>query len=280
MMKHIILIITTVLCCLGLSAQTDSVFYIQGSVGRLATHLQLPQIETAQKLPIVILCHGFMGCMDGELFDDISSDLVAKGIGVVRFDFNGHGKSDGEFRNMTVPNEIEDAKTVIKWVRTQNFAKNISLLGHSQGGVVAAMTAGELGDIEIRSLVLMAPAAVLRDDALRGNTMGAMYDPWNIPEYITMPNGLKLGRDYIVAARELPIYEIASRYTGPTFIIHGKADRIVPYTYGERFRHDLENASIRLIDGEDHSFTGNTAQAASLASDWLYSEICLDPNRQ
>lgn len=95
-----------------------------------------------------------------------------------------------------------------------------------------------------------------------------------------MPNGLKLGRDYIVAARELPIYEIASRYTGPTFIIHGKADRIVPYTYGERFRHDLENASIRLIDGEDHSFTGNTAQAASLASDWLYSEICLDPNRQ
>lgn len=137
MMKHIILIITTVLCCLGLSAQTDSVFYIQGSVGRLATHLQLPQIETAQKLPIVILCHGFMGCMDGELFDDISSDLVAKGIGVVRFDFNGHGKSDGEFRNMTVPNEIEDAKTVIKWVRTQNLQNNLiarTLSRRSSGG--------------------------------------------------------------------------------------------------------------------------------------------------
>lgn len=264
----------------GLSAQTDSTFYIQESVGRLATHLQLPQTGGNKKLPVVILCHGFMGNMDNELFNDISADLVAKGIGVVRFDFNGHGKSDGEFQHMTVLNEIEDVKEVIRWIRNQDFTKNISLLGHSQGGVVAAMTAGELGDKEIKSLVLMAPAAVLRDDALRGNTMGAMYDPWNIPEYITMPNGLKLGRDYIAAARELPIYEIASRYTGPTFIIHGKADRIVPYTYGERFRHDLENASIRLIDGEDHSFTGNTAQAASLASDWLYSEICLDPNRQ
>ena len=50
MMKHIILIITTVLCCLGLSAQTDSVFYIQGSVGRLATHLQLPQIRDSPKI--------------------------------------------------------------------------------------------------------------------------------------------------------------------------------------------------------------------------------------
>ena len=272
-MKHIISIIITVLCSLNLFAQTDSTFYIQGSVGRLAARLQMPQSDTNKKLPIVILCHGFMGNMDNELFDDISADLVAKGIGVVRFDFNGHGKSDGEFQNMTVPNEIEDAKEVIRWVRNQDFTKNISLLGHSQGGVVAAMTAGELGNKNIKSLVLMAPAAVLRDDALRGNTMGAIYDPWNVPEYITMPNGLRLGHDYIVIARELPIYEMASRYTGPTFIIHGKADRIVPYTYGERFKHDMKNATIRLIDGENHGFTVDTAKNAGIAADWLYKEL-------
>ena len=134
----------------GLSAQTDSTFYIQESVGRLATHLQLPQTGGNKKLPVVILCHGFMGNMDNELFNDISADLVAKGIGVVRFDFNGHGKSDGEFQHMTVLNEIEDVKEVIRWIRNQDFTKNISLLGHSQGGVVGGMAAGELGVKEIK----------------------------------------------------------------------------------------------------------------------------------
>ena len=258
---------------LGLHAATDSTFYIRGSVGQLATHLQLPSGQSGKKVPIVILCHGFTGNMDNGLFNDIASDLLAKGIGVVRFDFNGHGKSEGEFQNMTVPNEIEDAKAVIGWVGRQKFTANISLLGHSQGGVVAAMTAGELGKKEIKSLVLMAPAAVLRDDALRGNTMGSIYDPWNVPEYVRMPNGLRLGHDYIVAARELPIYETASRYTGPTYIIHGKADRIVPYTYGERFRHDMKHASICLINGEDHGFSMDTPRAARIVSDWLYSRL-------
>lgn len=273
-MKHLIITLFLVaVCSHGMSAQVDSTFYVQGSVGRLSARLQMPETANGKKCPIVILCHGFMGNKDSRLFDEISKDLVGKGIGVVRFDFNGHGKSDGEFRYMTVPNEIADTKAIIDWTKRQPFTKNISLLGHSQGGVVASMTAGELGKKEIKSLVLMAPAAVLRDDALRGNTMGAKYDPWNAPEYVTMPNGLKLGHDYIVTARELPIYETASRYTGPVFIIHGKADNIVPYTYGERFGHDLKNASIRLMPGEDHSFTHYTAEAAEIAADWLEKEL-------
>jgi pimeloyl-ACP methyl ester carboxylesterase len=34
------------------------------------------------------------------------------GIASVKFDFNGHGESEGEFSGMTVPNEIEDAKYI------------------------------------------------------------------------------------------------------------------------------------------------------------------------
>ena len=74
---------------------------------------------------------------------------------------------------MTVLNEIEDLKDVISWAQAQPWVENISLLGHSQGGVVVSMTTGELGDSIIKNVVLMAPAAVLRDDAIRGNTQGA-----------------------------------------------------------------------------------------------------------
>lgn len=249
----------------------NEVFTLDGARGKLAARLQLPELPGTGKVPIVILCHGFMGNMDYALFDAIAAHLVGCGIGVLRFDFNGHGKSEGDFTGMTVLNEIEDAKKVVAWTMQQPYTENVSLLGHSQGEVVAAMTAGQMGYPRIRSLVLMAPAAVLHDDALRGNTMGAVYDPWNAPDSVELFNGLKLGKDFIETARDLPIYEVASRYTGPTLVVHGRKDAIVPYTYGERFAHDLPTAHIRIIEDEDHSFCRHMAEATAAAAGWLKS---------
>ena len=272
-LKKLFFTLALMLGCISASAQTDSTFYIKGPMGRLAARLQLPALQQGEKCPMVILCHGFTANMQGPLFDTISDKLTEAGIGVVRFDFNGHGASEGDFINMTVPNEIDDALAVIAFTRNLPQTASISLLGHSQGGVVSAMTAGRLGKYAIRSVVLMAPAAVLRDDALRGNTMGVVYDPCHAPEYITMPSGHKLGRNYIQTALELPIYETASRYDGPVLVIHGMDDRIVPYTYGERFHQTMKKSEMTLIPGENHGFGANLPYATSVASSWLIKKL-------
>lgn len=238
-------------------------------MGRLAARLQMPAVGEGEICPVVILCHGFTGNMGGKLFDTIAGQLVSGGVGVMRFDFNGHGNSDGDFVNMTVPNEIDDLMAIIAFTRNLPHTGDIALLGHSQGGVVAAMTAGRLGDKVIKGEVLMAPAAVLRDDALRGSTMGATYDPWHLPEYVALPSGHKLGRDYIQTALDLPVYSTAARYRGLSLVIHGMADRIVPYTYGQRFGEVMSGCEVVLVPGEDHGFSSNTGYAASVAAKWL-----------
>jgi len=265
------LIGVTALCGYGQNIES---FTIKGAEGNLYAELQKPETNDG-KMPLVIICHGFTGNCKRELLTDIANDLEAYGISSLRFDFNGHGKSEGRFQDMTVVNEIEDLKKVISWAQAQPWVANISLLGHSQGGVVAGMVAGELGDNVIKSVVLMAPAAVLRDDALRGSTMGAHYDPWNMQgDYVQLPfGGMKLGRKYIETAVSLPIYETSLRYTGPVFIIHGTHDNIVPYTYGERYHQGYKNSSIKLRPGEDHSFTGSTAEAALDAANWLKTQL-------
>ncbi len=270
---RILIFLMAILSASGLFAQQSDTLELNGSQGRLFAMLQRP--DTAETSPLVILCHGFSGNCRSELFDDIADDLYQNGIATLRFDFNGHGKSEGLFQDMTVPNEIEDLKDVIKWAEKQPWVENVSLLGHSQGGVVASMTAGELGDKTIKSLVLMAPAAVLRDDALRGNTMGAVYDPWNLTsDFIQLPfGGLKLGRKYIETAVNLPIYETAFNYDGPVLVIHGTHDRIVPYTYGERYNQGYKHSCIKLIPGEDHGFSAYTSEAALYASDWLIKQL-------
>ena len=242
---------------------------IDGDHGRLQAILQKPALQQGQQCPMVVFCHGFGGSKDGPLFELIADSLQRHGIASVRFDFNGHGESEGQFQDMTVPNEIEDAKKVIEYVRDLRYVSGVALVGHSQGGVVAAMTAGELGTEDISAVVLMAPAAVLRDDAIRGNTMGKTYNPLDPPEYVELWGGRKLGRQYIKTAFRLPIYETAAKYQGPALVIHGTADRVVPYTYGLRFHQQWPRSEYVEQDYFDHGFMQNIYRTTDIVSNFL-----------
>ncbi len=211
------------------------------------------------------------------MFELIADTLQAHGIASIRFDFNGHGDSEGAFQDMTVPNEIEDAKKVVAYVRDLKFVSDLAIVGHSQGGVVASMTAGQLseqlGQPAFKAVALMAPAAVLRDDAIRGNTMGKMYDPFDPGEYVELFGGLKLGGNYIRTAFSLPIYETAAKYQGPALIIHGTADRVVPYTYGERFHEIWPKSELVIQDYFDHGFSQNIYRSTDIVADFLIRQL-------
>jgi pimeloyl-ACP methyl ester carboxylesterase/peroxiredoxin len=252
---------------------TKELLTIDGGKGKLAAILQKPAVKPGEQCPVAILCHGFGGSKEGIMFDLIADSLSAHGIASIRFDFNGHGQSEGDFKDMTVPNEVEDAKKVYEYVQSLNWAGKTALLGHSQGGVVAGMTAGELGTGNIAAVVLMAPAGVLRDDAIRGNTMGKMYNPLDPPEYVELWGGRKRGRNYIRTAFALPIYETAARYEGPACIIHGTADTVVPYTYGERYHSLWKGSELHILDYYDHGFMQNIYRACDIASEYLIRQL-------
>ena len=142
-------------------------------------------------------------------------------------------------------------------------------MGYSQGGVGASMLAGELGADSIKSLVLMAPAAVLKDQALAGTTLGQTFDPNHVPKYIPIFKGLKLGRDYIEEAQKLPIYETAALYHGDVCIIHGASDTVVDYAYSERYHREYEKSELHLINNENHTFTYDMKQSVDIAVEFL-----------
>ena len=253
---------------------------IDGGKGRLVGIIQKPELAQGQRCPMVMLCHGFGGRKEGPLFEIIADSLAKHGIASIRFDFNGHGESEGEFVDMTVPNEIEDAKKVFEYVRDLRYVSDIAIVGHSQGGVVAAMTAGELEPGDIKAVALMAPAAVLRDDAIRGTIMGKQVEgnPLDPPEYIEIWDGKKLGREYIKSAFWLPIYPTAAKYKGKAIIVHGTADRVVPFTCGERFNEIWPESQLVILDEFDHGFSQNIYRATTIVSDFLISVLKPFPN--
>ena len=256
--------------------KSETVF-IDGDHGRLKALIQKPELQQGEQCPMVVFCHGFNGSKDGPMFELMADTLQAHGIASIRFDFNGHGESEGEFKDMTVPNEIEDAKKVVAYVRDLRYVSSLAIVGHSQGGVVASMTAGqlseELGEPAFQAVALMAPAAVLRDDAIRGSVMGAQFDPFDPGEYVDLWGSLKLGAKYIRTAFSLPIYETAVKYQGPALIIHGNGDRVVPYTYGERFHQIWPKSELVIQEYYDHVFTQNVYRTTDIVSDYLIKQL-------
>ena len=119
---------------------------------------------------------------------------------------------------MTVPNELEDAAALLNYARGLDFATEVYVAGHSQGGVVAGLLAGCYPDA-VRRLLLLAPAASLKDDALAGRCMEAVYDASRVPDRVDVGGGRVVGGLYFRLAQNLTIYETTGRYTGPAMIV-------------------------------------------------------------
>lgn len=243
---------------------------LQGDHGKLAAVLQTP--DGKENYPMVMLLHGFTSSKDDPIMTSLANQLEQRGIGSIRIDFNGHGASEGRFQDMTIPNEIEDAKHLYAYVKTLPQVTKVAVAGHSQGGVVTSMLAGELGKGKLKAEVLLSPAAVLRDNILQGVWFDLRMDPENPPETVSVL-GHTLGRNYIETAKTLPIYETARKYTGPVCIIQGTGDVLVPYTYAQRYHDYLKHSELHLLKGYDHSYTQDVQAATKIAADFLAGKL-------
>ncbi|MBR1570232.1 MAG: hypothetical protein IJ651_05835 [Bacteroidales bacterium] len=94
-------------------------FEIQGPQGALSCKINLPEGFDTEKgrCPMVILMHGIFSSKDYNPMPAIAKGLARAGIASIRFDFNGHGKSQGRMQDMTVEKEIADAMTVYQYVK-------------------------------------------------------------------------------------------------------------------------------------------------------------------
>lgn len=273
-MKYMKSTILTVVAALGLTftgqAATQHVT-VDGDHGKLAAVIQTPDNET--KYPMVMILHGFTSNKEHKLLTDLADDLEKDGIASIRFDFNGHGESEGRFQDMTVWNEIEDAKKVYNYVAAMPNVTSISVAGHSQGGVVTGMLAGELGKKKIKNIVLFAPAAVLRENALTGSMFNKHVNPLDLPDTFEVLPGYAVGKEYLKTSQDLPIYEVTSQYKGKAMIVQGKEDIVVPYTYAMRYHEKLKGSQLVFIDNADHDFDNTAAEAAKIGADFLKQQF-------
>ncbi len=246
----------------------------RGPQGGLAVKVSLPEgFDTARdSCHMVILMHGIFSSKDYPPMPRIARALAKEGIASVRFDFNGHGKSEGRMEEMTIAKELADAKAIWEYAASLPYVSGISLLGHSQGGVIASMTAGSSGTSP-DALILLAPGAVIKEACRGGRFFGNIFDPEDPPEYIRCFGHYKLGRNYLLQTQELDIYGVSQNYQGPACIIHGSEDGTVPLWCSEKYDAIYGNSEMHIVEGENHLIIKKRREVISIILDFLHRAL-------
>lgn len=216
--------------------------------------LEVPACVPEVSVPLAILLHGARGNRRSDLYDNVCRGLAARGYAMLRFDFDGHGDSDGAFDDSTVLTELSDMDAIVEHARSYPWAAELFVWGHSQGGCVASMYAGQHPEA-FDGLVTVDAAVNIQDNCESGALDG------------------KASAAYVEAGKGLGIFEAAAGYEGPALIVHGLADTVVLPEYSERLHQALANSSLYLIAGAGHTPTTHLDEIVCLTD--LFYRRCM-----
>lgn len=262
---------------------TEEVITFENDGGTVYGTFTMPA-DVRGKAPTVLMLHGFTGdrnegplfLADGTPTGDFMYERTAKefaedGIASLRIDFRGSGQSIDEFgfETTTFTGQISDAYAAMEWLDDHKMVGDIGVLGLSQGGLVAAITAES--HKRVSSLVLWSPVAnpvdtyktvlgneVLGQDALGQDIVGESFVligltqpsttailPWGAPVTLNQPFFEDLYTTDPIAA--------ISHYDKPMQVVVGSEDDIVtpqPY-YGNTYMtyHDGYEELVVLDTG-------------------------------
>ena len=243
--------------------------YIQDDGIRLNAALEMPEgWQPGQKCPLVVVIHGFTGHIEEPHILAVSRAMNAVGFATLRADMYGHGHSDGEFKKHTLYKWLTNALTVIDYARGLDFATDLFLCGHSQGGLLVMLAAAMKRDV-VKGLIALSPACMIPEIARQGELLGERFDPDHIPEVLHGWNGLELDGNYARVAQTIHVEEAIDRYPGPVLVVHGDEDEAVPVAYGVRAAQAYANGKLALIPGDDHCYNRHLDQVLAAVQEWL-----------
>lgn len=202
----------------------------------LSGTLSYPVDYKKGKTPVVLLVTGSgLQNRDEEIFYHrpfavLSDHLARNGVATLRYDDRSVGKSAGDARNATTATFAADAEAGLNYLRDTKAFGKVGLLGHSEGGTIAFMLAGES---KTDFIVSLAGTGLRGDKVLVGQNRPALISQ-GIPEQMT--------DDYCRALEKMYEYKIAYGATADMY-----AEMIVTMSISETKANLPETLRANLV---------------------------------
>lgn len=228
---------------------------INGKYYKIDTKIYIPAGEMKE---IIIACHGFAGDKESSAIEALANEMTENNVGVICFDFPGHGKSEVNADKLTIDNCIQDVNDIEKFVIDTYGNIPISIFATSFGAYITLINIAR-NNKRYKNIILRSPAIrmekIYKDTLLRES----------LEEY-KKRGYTKLGfeREMLVLYSFLEelekndIFKIFENKEIPNmYIIQGNQDDIAPIKDTEEFIEEhKENIKLFIIPGADHRMKG------------------------
>lgn len=240
----------------------EKVFFNTSDGLRLCGILSNPQRETQR---CVILCHGigYHKDEDENLFKNFARKLCGLGFTVLRFDFRGHGESEGKSAEMTISGETRDLEGAVGFLQNKGFEK-FGILSQSFAGGAASFFTVSHQNI-VKALVLWNSVIDYREEISPTLPWSIKY--WGKPAFERAEKvgfteigskKFKVGRKLMEEIKILKPWKELLKVQTPVFFVHGDKDRYVCVGDSIKYSGMMKNAKLLIINGADHGFHENS----------------------
>ena len=226
-------------------------------------------------VPVVFLA-GHGSDMLGSKAEALYADCQAKNRSFIRFDYSGHGQSEGEFLDGTITKWTEDATAILEALTDGP----VILVGSSLGGWIMLNLAKKLGD-KVVGLIGIAAAPDFTErliwhdldesqrEKMKSEGQIALPNPYADEDVIYPYHLITDGRQNLLLQKVLAI-------SCPIILHQGMDDHEVPWQTAIDIADAVisEDVTINLVKGAGHRFSSTAEIAAILASvDDIYDKL-------
>ena len=190
----------------------------------------------------LVFIHGLLSDMNGKKSKYFNNYCRRNKISFLCFDFQGHGKSNGDFVNFGIGDWFKNLKDLLNYLKIEQPI----LVGSSMGGWVAMLYALNYPS-KVKKLIGIAPAPDFTVDLLWKEL--SMKDKKKITDDFTY----KYSPNLFLNSKRYLIKNLKKTYKGDVILFHGSEDLTVPHNYNDRFYKSkkfpkLINVTIRNAD--------------------------------
>jgi pimeloyl-ACP methyl ester carboxylesterase len=204
--------------------------------------------------PVVVFCPGFLSDMTGSKAEALSRWCAERGKAFLRFDYAGHGQSEGKAEDGTIEIWRDDTLAVLDALTDGPLL----LIGSSMGGWISLLAALARPS-RVQALLLIAPAPDFTDWGMAQKFTATQLAELNATGRVAIPSAY--GPEPYVYTSALMEAGARCRLLDkpipldlPVRILHGQNDPDVPWQLSLTLAEKLQSADVQLtlVKDGDH----------------------------
>lgn len=204
--------------------------------------------------PLVVWLGGFKSDMAGTKAEALAVWARGRGQAFLRFDYSGHGQSEGDFIDFRISQARQDVLDILTAIAPKD---DLVLIGSSMGGWMSLLAAGAL-EARVKAMLLIAPApdftAKLMEPAFDAAARRDLAETgvWMRPSLYEAP--YPITQDFLDDGRRWSVLDAPVQFDGQVRILQGQQDPDVPWRHALLTAEKITSpdVQIRLIKDGDH----------------------------